>query len=92
MRDHYRHFSHPVLELSPAPTTDLFAEMDQIADELRRDPRHIPGDDQIAFRQVQRVRLPDLSREQWTDLFALWREHDRAWPSFGRCRRNSARR
>jgi hypothetical protein len=79
MRDHYRQFSHPVLELSPeAPTENLFAEMDAIADELRSDPRHIPGDDQIAFRQLQKARLPDLFQQQFLDLFALWRDHDRA--------------
>ena len=34
MRDHYHHFSHPVLlDLPAQPTTDLFSEMDQIADE-----------------------------------------------------------
>jgi hypothetical protein len=33
---------------------------------------------QIAFRQVQRARLPDLSREEFLYLFAVWQEHDRA--------------
>ena len=34
MRDHYHHFSHPVLlDLPAQPTTDLFSEMDQTADE-----------------------------------------------------------
>src|SRR5262249_39789181 len=52
--------------------------MDAIADELRSNPLHIPGDDQIAFRQLQRVRLPDLSEQEWLDLFQLWREHYQA--------------
>ena len=76
MRDHYRHFAHPVLdELSPQPTTDLFTEMDAIADELRAHPAHIPADNQIAFRQLQKVRLPELTQQEWLDLFALWRDH-----------------
>jgi hypothetical protein len=41
-------------------------------------PRHITADDQIAFRQLQRLRLLNLSREQPTDLFQLWRDHYRA--------------
>jgi hypothetical protein len=40
-------------------------------------PRHITADDQIAFRQLQRLRLLNLSREQPTDLFQLWRDHYR---------------
>jgi hypothetical protein len=61
MREHYRHFSHPILELSPQAPTNLFAEVDAIADELRTHDAHIPADDQIVFRQVQRARLPNLS-------------------------------
>jgi len=36
---------------------DLFNEMDVIADELRRDPLHVPEDNQIAFRQSQKKRI-----------------------------------
>jgi hypothetical protein len=49
--------------------------MDQIADELREHPKHIPDDDQIAFRQLQRKRLPGLSQREWLELFVVWREH-----------------
>jgi hypothetical protein len=77
MRDHYRFFDHPVLELLQA-TTDLFSEMNNIADELRNNPRHILEDDQIAFRQLQKARLPHLTREQWLDLFELWRDYYQA--------------
>jgi hypothetical protein len=59
------------------PTTDLFSEMDQVADELRGNPQHIAGDDEIEFRQVQRLRRPDLSREEFVYLFTLWRDHYR---------------
>src|SRR5262249_40056558 len=79
MRDHYHGFSHPVLlELPPEPTMSLFGEMDAVADELRGDPRHTPDDDQLAFRQLQRARLPDLSEQEWLDLFDVWRDHYRA--------------
>jgi hypothetical protein len=59
--EHYRFFDHPVLDLSPEPTTDLFTEMTRIADELRSHPLHVEVDDQIAFRQLQKHRRPDLS-------------------------------
>src|SRR5262245_14870283 len=76
MRDHYRQFSHPVLVDLPAqPRVDLFTEMDEVADELRAHPLFIVSDLQIAFRQLQRLRLPGLSEQEWLDLFALWREH-----------------
>lgn len=66
MRDHYRQFSHPVVvDLPVQSTIDLFSEMDQIADELRVHPEHVDADDQIAFRQRQRVRFPQLSREEF---------------------------
>jgi hypothetical protein len=79
MRDHYHGFSHPVLVDLPAePTVDLFTEMDEIADELRTNPEHIAGDDEIAFRDLQRKRRPDLSKQEFRDLFAVWRDHYRA--------------
>lgn len=75
MRDHYREFSHPVLvDLPLQPTTDLFTEMDEIADELRANPEHVEVDDQIAFCQLQRLRASSLSSGvEWLDLFDVWR-------------------
>ena len=55
---------------------DLFDEMDKIADILRGDPLHVPEDCQIAFRQLQKKRLPDLTKEQFLDLFARWQQHN----------------
>ena len=55
---------------------DLFDEMDRIADELRSDPMHLPEDNQIAFRQLQRERLPDLTKEQFLHMFELWRQRN----------------
>jgi len=52
--------------------------MDAIADELRTHEAHIPDDDQVAWRQLQRARLPNLSRQEWLYLFALWCDHYRA--------------
>jgi hypothetical protein len=77
-RDHYRQFSHPVLvDLPSPPTTDLFIEMDEIADELRCDPRYVEGHLEIAFRQLQKRRRPGLSKAEFHDLFEIWRLHDR---------------
>jgi hypothetical protein len=79
MRDHYRGFSHPVVaDLPLDPTMNLFDEMDQIADECRANAEHIEGDDQIAFRQRQRKRFPNLSNEEFHNVFAVWREHYQA--------------
>ena len=57
---------------------NLFDEMNEIADELRANPLHVPDDDLIAFRQLQRHRRPDLSVAQFRDLYAEWRDHYRA--------------
>jgi hypothetical protein len=73
MRDHYKLLDNPILDLPPEATTNMFAEMDQIADELRTHGGHVPDDHQIAFRQLQKARLPHLTKEQWLDLFELWR-------------------
>jgi hypothetical protein len=73
MRDHYKLLDNPILDLSAEATTNLFAEMDQIADELRTHGGHVPDDDQIAFRQLQKVRLPGLDKQEWLDLFDVWR-------------------
>jgi hypothetical protein len=78
MRDHYKLLDNPLLDLSAEATTHLFAEMDTIADELRTHGGHCPDDDQIAFYQLVRVRRPDLTKEQWLDLFEVWRLHDDA--------------
>ena len=57
MADYYGRFDHPYLdELPPAPAAGLFSEMTRIADELRANPRHVPADDRIAFRQLQQRR------------------------------------
>jgi hypothetical protein len=79
MRDHYHGFSHPVLvDLPATPTMTLFDEMSEIADEIRTNPLHIEGDDEIAFRDLQRRRRPDLSKQQFRDLFEEWRDQYRA--------------
>jgi hypothetical protein len=54
---------------------DLFDEMDRLADLLRSDPLHVPEDNQIAFRQLQKKRLPDLTKQQFLNLFDLWQQH-----------------
>jgi len=79
MRDHYGPFSHPVLvDLPVQPTLSFFDEMSLIADELRTNPDHIPADDKCAFRQLQRIRRPDLRPDEWQDLFETWRDQYRA--------------
>lgn len=78
-RDHYHGFSHPVLvDLPATPPCDLLSEMDIVADELRTNQEHVEGDDQIAFRQLLRLRGFDLTRAQFLDLYGLWREFYRA--------------
>lgn len=52
---------------------NLFAEMDKIADELRKDPMWVPEDEQIAFRRLTR---DYLTREQSADLFMVWSLHN----------------
>jgi hypothetical protein len=64
--------------MSEGMMTRLFAEMDEIAHALRTKPHQISDDDQIAFRQSQKRRHPDLTKEQWLALFAVWGEHDKA--------------
>ena len=55
---------------------DLFAELDAIADVLREELGRACFDDlQIEFRRRQKARLPDLTREQWFDLFHEWLKH-----------------
>src|SRR5262249_36450876 len=78
MRDHYQQFDHPVLDLPAEPPADLFTEMTQIADELREHPKFIAADLEIAFRQVQGDRLPDLTVAQFRALCAEWRDQYRA--------------
>jgi len=77
--DHYRGFSHPiVVELSPQARGDLFSQMHCTADKLRLHPAHVPDDDQVAFRMLQRIYGDHLTRAQWLDLFAEWRDLYRA--------------
>jgi len=75
MTDHYHGFDHPVLNLPQEATTDLFTEMDIIAAELRASPLYGPYDD-IAFRQLQKFRRPELSKLEWLDLYEVWCDHD----------------
>jgi hypothetical protein len=49
--------------------------MDSLADGCRSNSLHVPDDDQIAFRQLQKVRMPELSPQQSLDLYAVWRDH-----------------
>jgi len=58
MPDHYH-------DLPPEPESNLFDEMDAIADVLHRSRLHNCDDDQIAFRQLQKARRPDLSKEEF---------------------------
>jgi hypothetical protein len=58
-------------------TMSLFAEMDTIAAKLRAHPQFVQRDLQIAFYQLQRDRIGNLSREGWLYLFGVWRDHDR---------------
>jgi hypothetical protein len=41
------------------------------------DDTAMPGCLQIAFYQLQRDRIGNLSRENWLYLFAVWCDHDR---------------
>ena len=57
---------------------DLFTEMDHPADLLREtnpELRESLSDElQVEFRQVQKKRMPWLSKEQFLDLFEIWRD------------------
>jgi len=75
----YGPYDHPVLRNLPeAPPSDFLIEMDGIADEIRQSEKFIPDDLQIAFRQLQRLRCPQLSLQQVADLFDEWSERDAA--------------
>jgi len=78
MRDHYRQFSHPVLDFAPDTAKDLFAEFDTVAVELRAHPLFVAGDLQIAFPQLCRLRGLGFSKQDWLWLFDVWRDHDQA--------------
>ena len=56
---------------------DLFAEMDHVADVLREnDPslRESLSDElQLEFRALQKRRMPELSKDEFLDLFDAWR-------------------
>jgi hypothetical protein len=53
--------------------------MDVIADEIRTNPKYGPDDDQIAFRQLQHIRVATLNRGmEWLNLFGVWRDRYRA--------------
>jgi len=74
--DHYGPFDHPRLADLPPATTDFFTEMDGYADRFRKNPLHIEADNEIGFRQLQKIRLDKLSEAQSRDLFELWRLHN----------------
>ena len=54
--------------------TSLFDEMDAIDGELNRDPTYVREDSQIAFRALQKKALPDLTKEEFLNLFRLWEQ------------------
>jgi hypothetical protein len=57
---------------------DLFTEMDAAADLLREtspELRESLSDElQLEFRQLQKKRMPQLSKEEFLDLFHTWRD------------------
>jgi hypothetical protein len=73
MTDYYGPFDHPVLADLPPATTDFFTEMDGYADAFRQNPLHTEMDDEIGFRQLQKIRLENLSAAESRDLYELWR-------------------
>jgi hypothetical protein len=73
--DCYGPFDHPVLADLPPATTDFFTEMDGYADRFRQNLLHTEMDDEIGFRQLQKIRLENLSAAQSHDLYELWRLH-----------------
>jgi hypothetical protein len=77
MTDFYRGFSHPVItELVPDIPHNLFAQMDFVADEIRKNnPQHVHDDDKIAFRQLQKMLWPEMSHEDFCETYCLWCEH-----------------
>ena len=58
MRDHYRQFSHPVLDFEPDAAKSLFAEFDTVADELRAHPEFVEQDLQIAVPAIMPLARP----------------------------------
>ncbi|WP_454617538.1 hypothetical protein [Bradyrhizobium cenepequi] len=66
------------VDMNETELRGLFAEMDEIAAAARADPLHVPEDNQIKFRALQKRRHPELDKQQWLDLFAVWRVHDAA--------------
>jgi hypothetical protein len=60
-------------------TPDLFAEMDHLADVLREnDPtlrESLCDELQLEFRQLQKRRMPTLSKDEFLDLFHVWLDH-----------------
>lgn len=54
---------------------DLFTEMDSAADALRASNPNLrvglADDLQILFREIQKARRPELSKDEWLDLFKV---------------------
>jgi len=76
MRDHYKGFSHPVLDFAPDMAKSLFEEFDSVAEECRAHALFVEQDLQIAFPQLCRLRGLDLAKQDWLWLFDIWRDHD----------------
>jgi hypothetical protein len=55
---------------------DLFTEMESAADALRASNPNLrvglADDLQILFREIQKARRPELSKEEWLELFNVW--------------------
>lgn len=64
------------IKMRESDMRSLFAEMDAVADGYRRpfaeDIREIL---RVEFRFLQRRRQPELTTEQWQDLFSVWFDH-----------------
>ena len=57
----------------------LFGEMDRIADAVRENNpelrESLSNELQLEFRQLQKCRMPELSRKEFLDVFHVWRDH-----------------
>jgi hypothetical protein len=59
--------------------TDLFTQMDQAADLMRREnPYGGKADMVLLFRDIQKSVMPELTTEQYQDAFDDWLLHDLA--------------
>ena len=73
MTGHYKAgFSHPIIDAPAEPRGDLFSEMNLVATELRESSNFCGADLEVAFRQLQKVRMPELPDSEFQPLFAAW--------------------